>query len=81
MANFIINNKYRERKEDLQEESQRIIKAAANLIKADIREKAYDFTSYPTTEEIRSDWIPDSLRLFLSIFTKSNLKQESIGRT
>ena len=80
MASFIINNKFRERKDDIQEESRRIIEAAANLIRAEIREKQYDSSSYPTTEEITSPWIPDSLRIFMASFTKSTLKYESIGK-
>ena len=42
MANFIINHKYREKKDDIKEERARIIEAATNLIKPEIREKAYD---------------------------------------
>lgn len=37
MADFIINQKYKEKKEDI-EEAKRILSAAANLIKAEIRE-------------------------------------------
>ena len=79
MANFIINKKFRERKEDILEESERIIRTAANLIRADIREKGYNTESYPTSDEIQDQWIPESLRIFMSGFTESNLKQESIG--
>ena len=80
MANFIINQKFKERKESVEDESVRIIQAAANLIKAEIREKEYDTSMYPTCEEINSDWIPESLRVFLGIFTSSRLRQESIGQ-
>lgn len=81
MANFIINTKFKERFQDIKEESEMIIKTAANLIKSEIREKSYTNESYPTSEEIQSQWIPDSLRLFMSSFTKSIVKQESIGQS
>ena len=56
------------------------IKAAANLIKAEIREKDYRTDIYPTSDEIKDDWIPESLRLFLGIFTNSRIQKESIGQ-
>ena len=74
MADFIINEKYKEKKIDIEEESKRIIQAAANLIKADIREKGYDMSFYPTSNQIKENWIPDSLRCFLEAFTKSKVK-------
>ena len=38
MADFIINQKYKEKKGNIKDETERIIAAAANLIKAEIRE-------------------------------------------
>ena len=80
MANFIINRKFCEKKDSVEDESKRIIKAAANLIRADIRDMQYDNNSYPTSSEITGDWAPKNLRLLLSHFTKSNLRQESIAQ-
>ena len=35
---------------------------------------------YPTSNQIKENWIPDSLHYFLEAFTKSKVKQESIGQ-
>ena len=75
MANSIINKRFKEKKNDIEDESLRTIKAAATLIKAEIRE-----TNYPTCEDVKREWIPESLRQFLNMFTTSNLEQESIGQ-
>lgn len=80
MANFIINKKFGENKDTIEDKASRIINAAANLIKSDIRNKQYDTTHYPTTTDITNKWVPESLRLFLSSFTKSLLRQESISQ-
>ena len=80
MANFIINKRFKEKKNDIEDESLRIIKAAATLIKAEIRETNYDSDYYPTCEDVKREWIPESLRQFLNMFTTSKLKQESIGQ-
>jgi len=80
MANFIINKKFKEREIDIENETKRIIKAAVSLIKAEIRNKEYRTDVYPTSDEIKDEWIPESLRLFLSMFTNSTIKQESIGQ-
>ena len=50
------------------------------MIKAEIRDKEYRTDVYPTSDEINDDWIPDSLRLFLGIFTNSTIQKESIGQ-
>lgn len=52
MANYIINKKFKEKENDIENESKRIIKAAANLIKAENREKDYRTDVYPTSQEI-----------------------------
>ena len=80
MANFIINKKFVEKKDSVEDEAKRIIKAAANLIRAEIRDMQYDTNSYPTSSEITGDWAPKNLRSLLSHFTKSNLRQESIAQ-
>ena len=46
-ASYIINDKwYSEKKEDIQEEAERIVIAAAKIIRAEIRERKYDSNSY-----------------------------------
>ena len=52
MANFIINKNFRENKQDINTESERIIKTAATLIKTEIRDRAYKKEFYPTNKEI-----------------------------
>ena len=47
MANFIINDKFKEKKQEVDDEARRIIEAAANLITAEIRDMQYDTTHYP----------------------------------
>ena len=43
---------YLERKEDIEEDAERIVIAAAEIIRAEIRERKYDSKSYPTNEDI-----------------------------
>ena len=81
MADYIINEKYKDKKDNVQDETERIIKAAANLIKAEIKEQNYDSDVYPTANDIKHlNWIPDNLRLFLKNLINSELKQESLGQ-
>ena len=80
MVNFIINKNFREKTQDINTETIRIIKTAATLIKTEIRDQSYNNDFYPINKEIQSPWIPDNLSTFLSCFTKSSLKQESIGQ-
>ena len=55
MAKHIINEKwYSERKDNVEEETERIIKTAARLIQAQIREVEYDLGSYPSNDEINN---------------------------
>ena len=77
MANFITNKNFREKTQYINTESERIIKTAATLIKAEIRDRSYNNNFCPTNKEIQSPWVADNLRTFLSCFTKSSLKQES----
>ena len=51
------------KKEDIQEEAERIVIAAAKIIRAEIRERKYDSNSFPANEDISSvdkgrEWIP-----------------------
>ena len=67
MAAYLFIRKYKEAKENVTEETERIINAAANLIKALIRERYYSNEIYPATNNIlTSAWIPPSLELFLN---------------
>ena len=74
MANFIINKKFKEKKNDVEGESERIIKTAADLIKAEIREMVHDEEHYPTCEDVNRDWIPKSLFKFVQIVKNTTRK-------
>ena len=78
MANFVIDNNFWEKTQDINTGSERIIKTAATLIKTEIRDRSYNNGIHRTNKETQSPWIPDNLRIFLSCFAKSSLKQESI---
>jgi len=53
MASFILHQKwYTDRKQDVADESIRVVTAAANLIRAEIKEKQYSTDAYPTPDEI-----------------------------
>ena len=68
MANFIINEKwYEEKLQNIEDESDRIVLAAARIINAQIREMSYSKDKYPTTEDIGNglEWLPHSLRILM----------------
>ena len=75
MAEYLIKTKYRERGNTTEEESQRIMSLAANLVKAKVREKEYKNDFYPDPNEIETlNWSPPLMK----DLTKSDLKQELI---
>ena len=77
MASYIINDKWHlKRKENTEEEAEHIVRAAAKIIRAEIRENIYDVKSYPTNEDIANvnqgkKWIPHYLQTFLGIMNSS----------
>ena len=85
MANFIINEKwYLDKKDDIQAEAERIVVAAAKIIRAEIREQEYNSKLYPTNEDIKdidqsNRWVPRHLQTLLKTIIPSKLKQNSIG--
>ena len=85
MASFIINEKwYLDKKDDIQAEAERIVIAAAKIIRAQIREQEHDSKCYPTDEDIGNNdqsnrWVPQHLQTFLKTIIPSKLKQNSIG--
>ena len=75
MADYSINTKYREGVITTEEESQRIMALAANLVRAEVREYKNNF--YPDPSEIEAlDWSPPLLKQLMNGLTKSDLKQE-----
>ena len=85
MARYIINEKWYSYKEDnIEDEDERIVTAAAKIIRAEIRECKYDSEFYPTNEDIANidrgrQWVPRHLQTLLKIIVVSELKQNSIG--
>ena len=85
MPKHIINQKYMERKDNV-EETECIIKTAAQLIQAQIREAEYNLGSYPSNDEINNvnncsrTKIPQLLQTSLRTIISSELKQISIGQ-
>ena len=87
MAKHIINEKwYMERKDNVEEETEHVIKTAAQLIQAQIREAEYNLGSYPSNDEINNVnnciriKFPQLLQTFLRTIISSELKQISIGQ-
>jgi len=85
MASFIITSKwYDEKKEDIGEESERIVAAAAKLIKAQINQMKSNTDLYPTSSSltdlaILTDWLPPLLKLLIKTLLADELKQLAIG--
>ena len=67
MAEYIIRENEREKEgcaqESIDETKNRILKAAGNLIKAEIREQIYTNEYYPSIDDIAvKNWIPYNLQ-------------------
>jgi len=83
-ASRLLNDKwYSDRKKDIQEESLRIVTAAAKLICGQIRSAQYSTTEYPKTSSFGDicavqDWIPSLLLAFIKTVVKNELKQVAI---
>ena len=77
MADYLINEKYREKKATVQEECKRIQTLSANLIKAKIRARKFKKETYPSVGNIANlNWSSPLLRHFLKALINSELKQE-----
>ena len=80
-ANFVVQEKKKQKEETKKD----TIKAAAKIIRSEIREvkKTNDF--YPTVDEIQNinegfEWIPESLKSFLEVLIPNKVKQVSLGQ-
>ena len=84
MAEYIIRESEREKgcaQELIGETKNRILKAASNLIKTEIREQIYTNENYPSTDDIAvKNWIPNNLQKLLRILIQSEVKVQSIGQ-
>ena len=79
-ANYVLQEKT---KEELEETKESIVKAAAKIIKLEIREGETSNEYYPTSLEVQdlktcSEWIPESLMILLKIGMLNLLKQIAI---
>ena len=71
-------------REYINDEADRIVIAAAKIIKAEIREKEYNINMYPSNDDIvnnSKEWIPRHLQTFLRTVAPSQLKQNIIGHS
>lgn len=87
MASRIVNDLwYVEREKDLDKESERIVAAAAKLIKTQIKDLDNNMEHYPLNANISDqskakDWVPSLLRLFLGHLISDEGKQIGIGHS
>ena len=68
---------------DKDKDGEKLVMTAAKLIKAEIREKKYDTSTYPKTTDIHNKtggWIRKLLKVFLEVLVRSDLRQNSIGQ-
>lgn len=81
-SSVISDNWYKERKQNVEEEKRRIIEAAANLIRCEVRSTRYSTDKYPSKSEIENcgGFLPPSLQYFMQLLVTCDTKQESIGQ-
>ena len=80
MAKYIIESRNKPRAFNTESEKHDILQKAALLIKADIRDKNFSREYYPTSQDITDGWIHESLKMLVSEFSDSEVKQDSIGQ-
>ena len=86
LASCLVNEKwYTERKTNTADKSKRIIKTAAKIILNDIRSQNYETDYYPMTATIENieegeNYVPETLKQFLSILVKKQLSRVSLGQ-
>lgn len=66
---------YDNKRQNADNEKKRIIETAAKIMKNELKEfpqsnATGSTTYYPTIDDIKTDWIPDHIRLFLSSFIR-----------
>ena len=81
MADYVINEKYREKKTTVPEESKEILKLAVNLIKTKMWEQEFKEEACSSVGDIVNlNWSPPLMHLFLKGLIYSKLKQESLAQ-
>jgi len=87
MASYIVNSKwYEDREIDIQEDSERIVVTAANLLNALIRKASSSKDMYPSSVEFQDtqharNWIPKLLNSFLDHLVCSDVKKAALGHS
>ena len=81
-ANYVLQ----EKKKEVEETKESIVKAPAKIIKSEIREVEKSNEYYPTNLEVQdlktcSEWIPESLIILLKIIMPNLLKQTAIAHS
>ena len=85
-ASSIVNDAwYQSRKQNSDDDSERIMKTAAKIIIAELRSISYDTSVYPSTSDVGDvdknvEWLPKYLRTFMKSLIKPPLLQASIGQ-
>jgi hypothetical protein len=82
-VSHIVSNKWYEGIDgDEGTEAEKLVKAAARLIRAEIREKQYDMESYPPISSAAADkeCVPSLLKLFMECIVTDKLKQNAIAQ-
>ena len=81
-ANYVLQ----EKKKEVEETKESIVKAPAKIIKSEIREVEKSNEYYPTNLEVQDlktcpEWIPESLMILLKIIMLNLLKQTVIAHS
>ena len=84
-VNDILSEKWyqEQRKENLNDESKRIVNTAAKLLRKSIRNFDHSTNTYPSTDDIRNteNHVPELLKHFVNEMIRSPVKQNSIAQT
>ncbi|MES9882368.1 MAG: hypothetical protein ABW185_15965 [Sedimenticola sp.] len=86
MAHLIINEWYSESRKTPKDDAERIVRAAAKIIREEARESTYTLDEYPSKEDIKNldrgrQYLGSCLRTFVEKLIPTNkLKQVSIGQ-
>ena len=87
LAKRIVTNMWHhERRENIEDECERIISAAAKLIRSAVKAAKFDCSEYPSEEDIKNvekgkSWLPSHLKCFMqSLLPEIPLNQISFGQ-
>ena len=87
MASYIVNDQWcSDRRSSADDDSERIIVAAAELLRSEIRKHEINCTeTYPTPSDISDakcgfSWLPPLLQAFMKVLMTNELKHASLGQ-